>query len=788
MNKRFLSRNRLLAEAAESLGQDMLGKPAYAIVMKDFGLYKSKKHSVAAKGTATAKEDSSQLEIQALLERQDEAVTPAEVRANIDGLCPESETYLPEKEFRAIQNKLTEGFLKPQLDDYIDKFKAALKEVEAEVETDEDLEAEVETDEPLESEHEEDGLEAQAEDVQDHADSSEANPQGEADSTTPIPKYPWIRELSPWVRLSSDEVASGGLPEDTDQHLHGYVSEKASRKEKLAVRIMRECWGLHIEELMGGLGQLEVTMRRLEFTMLMRGTRRFLKRINERVLERGESMEVFKSRQTIRFVASRPKTETLIHELGVILQKLRTRNFPASFVGREQTQDVIDGAVLEEVGRISNTFVSQSTSTKKLTVTWLESRGHKQEGEKEYDVEDMRHVVARLLLAVLKPEPVLTKLYAPDQTKALLLSDTPASTFEEDGSATRTVGEPSDVAKLLQDSNIQALEDAEIQRKEIFPYHPVRWSPELHTTTSAVFGHVLLDATGAPAKALTPQIGPNEDLDNINNHNARAYKRRCHAAALLGRAYHPTPLRPYAEPEPVGTQPARPVPRAPPSSNRQRRARDHRHPLHARHHRDPRPRRHARRLARRHPRAAAALRHAAGQPRGAGLWQPIEDFLRRARLDISEGKLEMPEQQRFQIPARLFYKSYPSHIAPPAPTHPKLTVKLNRRTARLAKSIQSRTPNDKNQPISILYEFAGLELHRAVRIPYEGHTLTYTSIEAGQGGGRRAELALSPTQSSVDASPNDASKQLDKPASLQDFLDLVYKTAQTAKFWSGFAP
>ena len=367
MNKRFLSRNRLLAEAAESLGQDMLGKPAYAIVMKDFGLYKSKKHSVAAKGTATAKEDSSQLEIQALLERQDEAVTPAEVRANIDGLCPESETYLPEKEFRAIQNKLTEGFLKPQLDDYIDKFKAALKEVEAEVETDEDLEAEVETDEPLESEHEEDGLEAQAEDVQDHADSSEANPQGEADSTTPIPKYPWIRELSPWVRLSSDEVASGGLPEDTDQHLHGYVSEKASRKEKLAVRIMRECWGLHIEELMGGLGQLEVTMRRLEFTMLMRGTRRFLKRINERVLERGESMEVFKSRQTIRFVASRPKTETLIHELGVILQKLRTRNFPASFVGREQTQDVIDGAVLEEVGRISNTFVSQSTSTKKVS-------------------------------------------------------------------------------------------------------------------------------------------------------------------------------------------------------------------------------------------------------------------------------------------------------------------------------------------------------------------------------------------------------------------------------------
>lgn len=494
-----------------------------------------------------------------------------------------------------------------------------------------------------------------------------------------------------------------------------------------------------------------------------------------------------------------------------------------------------------------------------LTVTWLESRGHKQEGEKEYDVEDMRHVVARLLLAVLKPEPVLTKLYAPDQTKAsargdqflvdeyskekwnwkdklgrwarlssppavrgsvaeeqnllpdsLLLSDTPASTFEEDGSATRTVGEPSDVAKLLQDSNIQALEDAEIQRKEIFPYHPVRWSPELHTTTSAVFGHVLLDATGAPAKALTPQIGPNEDLDKYARIFSPVVPHPMQLITLHGQ--HKQPQRKGltkedATPPPfsvehtillrfVPTPSQNPLePNLPgPFLELRLALTDSDEPeitgIHS-----------MRAITETHVHdvmlAASPVdirvqqqRFATlqGNPEELALWQPIEDFLRRARLDISEGKLEMPEQQRFQIPARLFYKSYPSHIAPPAPTHPKLTVKLNRRTARLAKSIQSRTPNDKNQPISILYEFAGLELHRAVRIPYEGHTLTYTSIEAGQGGGRRAELALSPTQSSVDASPNDASKQLDKPASLQDFLDLVYKTAQTAKFWSGFAP
>lgn len=40
------------------------------------------------------------------------------------------------------------------------------------------------------------------------------------------------------------------------------------------------------------------------------------------------------------------------------------------------------------------------------------------------------------------------------------------------------------------------------------------------------------------------------------------------------------------------------------------------------------------------------------------------------------------------------------------------------------------------------YLFAGLEVHRPVSTTFDGWRLTYTSIEAGQGGGRRAELSL----------------------------------------------
>lgn len=45
-------------------------------------------------------------------------------------------------------------------------------------------------------------------------------------------------------------------------------------------------------------------------------------------------------------------------------------------------------------------------------------------------------------------------------------------------------------------------------------------------------------------------------------------------------------------------------------------------------------------------------------------------------------------------------------------------------------------------PTPTSYFFAGLEVHRSTETAYDGWQLVYTSIEAGGGGGRRAELAL----------------------------------------------
>ncbi|KAK8024018.1 hypothetical protein PG993_012084 [Apiospora rasikravindrae] len=851
ISKIHLSRNRLLTEASENLGTDMLGKPAYAIVMKDQGLYRQRKRSAEAidTGTGTVQEESSQLEIQSLLEHQDEPATPEEVRANIDGLCPESETYLPEKEFRRIQYELTEGFLKSQLVDYIDSFKAALKEA---------TRAEEETKEVSENEHDEAELESQVTEVQDHTGSGEASPQGEVDSSAPVTTYPWIREISPWVRLNSEEVAAGGLPEDTDQHLHGYVSEAASPKEKLAVRIMRECWGLHIEELMGGLGQVEVAVRKLEFTMLTRGTRRFLKLLNDTFLDRGESMEIFRNKATIRFVSTRPKAETLIHELNGILQTITTRHFPVSLVAGPH--DLIDEVLLEEVGRITNTYINQSHSTKKIAVTWLESRGRMMR-QSQYEVEDLRHVVFRLLLTALNPELALLKLYKPEETTPYLegsllvdeynrekwswkdrlgrwaryinppetedaaqhfsdeqhplpnppvqlqLAETPAATPIEEDTALQITRDVLDGAEVYNESTTADLENANIEVQtpsERYPFQPVRWSPEVQTTTSAVFGHVLLDAMGLPAKVLIPEHEQTRtDLSSYSRIFSPIVPHPMQLAALHGgqqpdkqgdepsfSVEHTILVRFLPSPSP---NPARPNYPGPPLELRLALT-DSDDPVITGVHS-------MRAIVETHlhdvmlPSSPVDVRvqqqrvaTLQGHPEDLATWQPLQAFLDRARLDISDGKLEMPSQQRFQIPARLFYNAH----HPPISTtlSAKAAAKEHAKREKLEKKLEARMPAKKNEPVSILYAFMGLELHRSISVPYEGHTLTYTSIEAGQGGGRRAELALSPTRLPSDISSAETGETLEEQGEqppTSDFLNLVYKTAQTAKFWSGFS-
>ncbi len=204
--KRHVSGGRILTEATERLDAPMLGKPAHAIVMKE-GVFRKKRLPLL-----DLDDEHEPTNIESLLGAYNEPATLEEARANIDELRPTTETSLTRKEFRKLQNTLTKGFLRSQLKDYIQEHRAA----------------------------------------------------GRANAAAQ--PYKWIKAVSPWVPLNGDS----NTEEEIDRSLRGYLPQSSTEKERMVVQIMRECWGLSIQELSSGLGETQVWVQPSQFILLMR--------------------------------------------------------------------------------------------------------------------------------------------------------------------------------------------------------------------------------------------------------------------------------------------------------------------------------------------------------------------------------------------------------------------------------------------------------------------------------------------------------------------------------------
>lgn len=233
LRRRHVSRNRILEEVSTKLGTTILGKPAYAIVMKDGGIIKKEEHPLDPIGDDEDKVEAFSTgadDIATLLDHQREPPTQIEARINIQSLRPLGDKALPEKEFREIQRLLTGGFLKAQLQDYI-KWHKHNPNADARPDPENDADTDAE----------------------------------EITADTPAePDFAWIQERTLWAPLQSQPSVLEGTP------LQGYVTDIAAPKDKLAVYLMRECWGLSIVELDSQLGETLVKLRQHEFVLLMR--------------------------------------------------------------------------------------------------------------------------------------------------------------------------------------------------------------------------------------------------------------------------------------------------------------------------------------------------------------------------------------------------------------------------------------------------------------------------------------------------------------------------------------
>lgn len=79
-----------------------------------------------------------------------------------------------------------------------------------------------------------------------------------------IVSRPWIVSQSRWIPEVKGAVA------DVPHPLKGYILKTMPPKQRLVMQLMRECWGMSVQELLHGQGVLDLEVRDLEFRLLTR--------------------------------------------------------------------------------------------------------------------------------------------------------------------------------------------------------------------------------------------------------------------------------------------------------------------------------------------------------------------------------------------------------------------------------------------------------------------------------------------------------------------------------------
>jgi hypothetical protein len=88
----------------------------------------------------------------------------------------------------------------------------------------------------------------------------------------------------------------------------------------------------------------------------------------------------------------------------------------------------------------------------------------------------------------------------------------------------------------------------------------------------------------------------------------------------------------------------------------------------------------------------------------------LQKFLQTSQFNLLEGQLRTPSQATLTVPGSW--------------------------------TNGARSGNGNTKQEDVLYDFRGTEIHQTVEMPWRGHTLRYSSIEAGQHGGQRQEVTL----------------------------------------------
>ncbi|KAK1758453.1 mitochondrial inner-membrane-bound regulator-domain-containing protein [Echria macrotheca] len=332
----FQSRGKVLKAKNERLPIRILGASGEAIVLRSKGRVPKDRTPPAQ----SQEGDESGIPLTGRLDDETAGSKLSETFKNIDELRPTDSSVLSSQDFAGLGKRLVDGFTSRQLRSYLRKFQP----------------------------------------VADHP----TPPKEPSPDATP----PWVLERRAWTRVGTEKM----MEEKTD----GATTKLPVLKEKLAARIMRDCWQLVDQGAPRVPGRLQAKLRETEFGLVLLGAQTWLRDITQDLLEAGGRLELLCEHNTVSIFAPQENAEKVFSSLVGVLSETKTASLDTGSISSSIS---ISSTALEDVGRMTNTLVRASNSRKRIHVSWIDSPPTADGRESRSDV------VYRFLLCAFHPRP-----------------------------------------------------------------------------------------------------------------------------------------------------------------------------------------------------------------------------------------------------------------------------------------------------------------------------------------------------------------------------------------------
>lgn len=530
------------------------------------------------------------------------------------------------------------------------------------------------------------------------------------------PGYPWILKQSPWIAAQPNQW--GAL----------------KRKEQQAAMILSVKWKLEIQEHIEGLGRTVVWLQPTVFQLITRPSSGIIERLSNDFLDRSNNAERISTRPEeckLGIYTAKSTVTTMLNRLDEIVHTIKSQTTSVEQVEPENLTE----PVLDELAKITNTALQYDPERSELCISWL-AESDLSTGQ----VEGPADIVLRLLVG-RQTAPHATQVHVIPGTK---YSKSKKSLFlthqrEKRGMSWRDklrqwhrhvnpIGRPVDIVKrALNLSESVALAQqpeamAADERAEVVATfgHVLHTEPSVRAVRSGKTRRILSPRVPHPA-ALTLVTADAETSSTqktaIVLHFASDDSAKSSSGIAIPQVRLRMPVNPFADLSSFSLPDTAVLEAVIPW-----RQTDILLPGES---------------------VDVRLTQTRLLPLDSGQ-ASLQNFLNASQFNLLQGELRTPSRTMFSIPNKWLSAG------------------------------SSAAPLDETTDVEFM--FMGLEIHQSIDVAWQGHTLRYSSIEAGHHGGQQQSLSL------VAGTHQDDSSIVAAQEKLAGFLKLVGETASGAHF------